>query len=285
MTRRHRACLWNAGVALSVLALLGLMLADARAGGCYPSYGYSSSYSYGSSYSYPSYSYYQPTYYQPTYYPVKEYVPYPVYHKVEYEVQVPYAKPVFINKDYYYSLQDEYRASYRDNILAEAAAYKALLLQTQMANAGGGQGQGQGQAGYAVRQGQQVMQQTYQPPAPQPPPQQPASYQALPGAQAQGSNDGNTPSHAPGGVPVQTDVNPALSQLVTDSCLTCHGERRKPNRMDLRNLAAMSVGDRYYMLGLVEDGTMPQGREPISNDGVKLFREHATKAHKLTARR
>jgi hypothetical protein len=275
MTRRHRACLWHVGVVLSVLALLGLMLAGARAGGCYPSYGYSSSYSYGSYY--PSYSYYQPSYYQPTYYPAKEYVPYPVYHKVEYEVQVPYAKPVFINKDYYYSLQDEYRASYRDNILAEAAAYKALLLQTQMANAGQGGGQGQGATGYySARPGQQVMQQqSYQPPAPQ----QPQS------AQAPGPQDGNAPSHAPGGMPVQTDVSPALAQLVTSSCLTCHGDSRKPNRMDLRSLGTMSVGDRYYMLGLVEDGTMPQGREPISNDGVKLFREHATKAHKLTARR
>src|SRR5205823_13675080 len=109
-----------------------------------------------------------------------------------------------------------------------------------------------------ARPGQQVMQQSYQQPQPLYPPQQPQSAQAPP-------PDSNAPSHAPGGVPVQTDVNPALAQLVSSSCLTCHGAGKKPNRLDLRRLATMSVGDRYYMLGLVEDGTMPQGREPISN--------------------
>jgi hypothetical protein len=69
-----------------------------------------------------------------------------------------------------------------------------------------------------------------------------------------------------------------LQAAVSQSCLRCHNG--KPERMDLRNLATLNVGERAYMQALVEDGTMPEGGEPLDNETAKLFAQHTAKAHK-----
>jgi hypothetical protein len=127
------------GLALAALAVLGMLAPAATAGHCY---GGNYSYGYGYNYGYtPSYYSYAPV----QYYPVvqKEYV------YRDREVQVPYAKPVYLHRDYYYSLKDYYEDKKRDDVVAEAAAYKALLLGVQLQNAAG-QRQGYG---YGVQSG------------------------------------------------------------------------------------------------------------------------------------
>jgi hypothetical protein len=284
------------GLALSVLALFGMLAPAATAGHCY-----GGSYGYGYNYSYtPSYYYSAPV----QYYPViqKEYV------YRDREVQVPYAKPVYIHKDYYYSLKDYYEDKKMDDVVAEAAAYKGLLLQVQLQNAAG-QRQGYG---YSVQSGASLLPPGgygvapdqsqgygspptaggYGPPpggyAPQAPPQgyalqappqgvrPPAHPQAPPEAPAEEPKQDTRPKPKPRAA--LTDVDPRLQAAVKTSCLRCHNG--KEDRMDLRNLATLNVGERAYMQALVEDGTMPEGGEPLDNDTSKLFAQHTAKAHK-----
>lgn len=278
------------GLALAALAVLGMIAPVAQAGHCY-----GGNYNYGYSYA-PSYS---PAYYAPPiqYYPVvqKEYV------YRDREVQVPYAKPVYVNRDYYYSLKDYYEDKKRDDVVAEAAAYKALLLGVQLQNAQGQrqgygygvqpgasllpqggygaapeapQGYGSPPGGYAPQAPPQVLPQNY---APQTPPQgvRP-QHQALPQAPPEEPREETRPKPKPRAA--LTDVDPRLQAAVNQGCVRCHGG--KPDRMDLRNLAVLNVGERAYMQALVEDGTMPEGGEPLDNETSKLFAQHTAKAHK-----
>jgi hypothetical protein len=301
MFKRRR--LRKIGLALAALAVLGLLAPVAAAGHCYGgNYGYGQSYNY--SYGYvPSYYYSAPV----QYYPViqKE-----VIYK-DREVQVPYAKPVYVHKDYYFGLKDYYEDKKRDDVVAEAAAYKALLLGVQLQNAAG-QRQGYG---YGVQSGAALLPPGgygatntesapgygsapaaggYVPPsggyAPQAPPQAPPQgyapqappqsvrphHQAQPEAPPEEPKEGTRSKPKPRAA--LTDVDPKLQAAVNQGCVRCHNG--KPERMDLRNLATLNVGERAYMQALVEDGTMPEGGEPLDNDTAKLFAQHTAKAHK-----
>jgi hypothetical protein len=226
------------------------------------------------------------------------------------EVQVPYAKPVYVTKDYYFGLKEYYEDKKRDDVVAEAAAYKALLLGVQLQNAAG-QRQGYG---YGVQSGASLLPPGgygatntesapgygsapaggYVPPsggyAPQAPPQAPPQgyapqappqsvrphHQAQPEAPPEEQKEGTRSRPKPRAA--LTDVDPKLQAAVNQGCVRCHNG--KPERMDLRNLATLNVGERAYMQALVEDGTMPEGGEPLDNDTAKLFAQHTAKAHK-----
>lgn len=301
------------GFVLAVLSLVGFVAGPALASGCYSgSYGYS----YGNSPNY-NYSYYSPPSY-PVYYPVVQKEYYPVYH--EREVQVPYAKPVYVNKDYYYSLRDYYEDKKRDDTVAEAAAYKALLLGAQLQQAQQGQMQSYRQSyGYQVQPGAALLQapvaggygqSAYQQPA-YAPPQQPAyqqpaqpayqqpAYQqpALPtysppsppqAPPAQPSQQPAQPPPAPAPAP-DTRPRPKGTVQITDVNPKLQAvvknqcircHHGQEERMDLTELGTLNVGERGYMESLVRSGIMPKGGDPLSNEDTKLFEEHTAKAHK-----
>jgi mono/diheme cytochrome c family protein len=155
-----------------------------------------------------------------------------------------------------------------------------LLLQTNLTTASQQAVYNQGQSGYAVQQGQTLVPpgSGYAPlggnsggtPSYQSPPRQPAPQQPQPVAPQGGKKLGA------GG-----QVNPRLQQIATASCVQCH-DGTKPDRLDLRDLSALDVGERAWALALVEDGTMPKGAEPLNDEAVKLWRAHLTQAHQAT---
>jgi phage gp36-like protein len=59
---------------------------------------------------------------------------------------------------------------------------------------------------------------------------------------------------------------------VQAQCSQCHGGSDQ-KRVDLTDLARLDYGDALECFQKVVDGEMPQGGQPLDNNGVALFRE------------
>lgn len=185
-------------------------------------------------------TYYTP-YYAPSYYPSYNY--YPQY--VVKTVEVPTAP------SYYYDSSQ----AYRDNLLADAIAYRVLSMR--------GNGFGVG--------GQQVV-----------PQQQEGAAKGAEGAPAANKP---APAATPG---VRTEVDPKVQKAVTDSCVKCHNASVHKAGVDLSDLATTPVGMRWAAHGMVSAGLMPQGEDgkpkPLPDADVEPFFQWARSASKTAGK-
>lgn len=262
---------WSHAIALGVTATAALAVSEVYAGGCPPA-----------ATVYPAASYQATT----TYYPVAATTYYAAPVKVIREkVYVPKVIKTYEAPEFYSSTQDHYR----DKILVDAIAGKtAEALQLQQRLQQMEQSLQQSQQSLMQFQYQQLQQQQWQTPPPQQqphyPPQQQAPYMPPaqngygypPGQQPYGHGQQQTPSTVPQG----------LNQVLSHSCLACHGteNQRRGGGLDLRHPESVPYETRLQCLTECAVGNMPQGRQRLSDQDMALLYQWA-QLGRQTARR
>lgn len=208
--------------------------------------------------------YYRTTYCAPTYYPSNYYTPAcaepaycppvvaaPVYLK---------AVPAFTNPDYYSSVSD----FYRDKLLVDAVAGKtAEVLRGQQELTG------LRQEVESLRR-QVLLQQPVGAPA-----QAPPVYQAPAPTRETAPVREAAPSVMPRAASSLHAVPQGLQAIVQASCVQCHGAGAQGG-LDLRDLSSVPVSVRLAAKAAVDDGYMPKGGKPLSDQAAMLFHQWAT---------
>lgn len=75
-----------------------------------------------------------------------------------------------------------------------------------------------------------------------------------------------------------TGINEKLVALVNSRCIKCHQGAAPGGGLSLENLDAVPKGMRWASHGLANNGEMPKGGQPVSDEEVKLFMEWAKAA-------
>jgi mono/diheme cytochrome c family protein len=101
-----------------------------------------------------------------------------------------------------------------------------------------------------------------QQPSPQPTPLPPIPQRSAPAP---------APKDGPPKTSLSTGDTAALTKLVSDRCLRCHGPQKSEGGLDLSRLDAVPVGKRFAAFSLCAAEEMPRGGQPLNDEELRLF--------------
>ncbi len=83
------------------------------------------------------------------------------------------------------------------------------------------------------------------------------------------------PQPAPKDGPPKTSLSngdtQALTKLVSDKCLRCHGPQKSEGGLDLSRLDAVPIGKRFAAFSLCAAEEMPKGGQPLGDSELRLL--------------
>lgn len=87
------------------------------------------------------------------------------------------------------------------------------------------------------------------------------------------SPSGASNSSVPSGALPSTGINPRLTNMVSTSCIRCHGGGQTKGGLDLKDLASKPLSVRLDSYKRVLKGDMPRGGPRLSDQDTELFFE------------